>query len=35
LDALRAFAAARDWQAVDFVDHRVSGAKERRPALDP
>jgi DNA invertase Pin-like site-specific DNA recombinase len=34
LDALRAFAAARGWAAVDFVDHGVSGARERRPALD-
>jgi DNA invertase Pin-like site-specific DNA recombinase len=34
LDALRAFAAARGWAAQEFVDHGVSGAKERRPALD-
>jgi DNA invertase Pin-like site-specific DNA recombinase len=34
LGALRAFATARGWQAVEFVDHGVSGAKERRPALD-
>ena len=34
LAALRAFAAARGWQAVEHVDHGVSGAKERRPALD-
>ena len=34
LVALRAFAAARDWQAVEFVDHGVSGARDRRPALD-
>jgi len=34
LVALRAFAAARGWQATEFVDHGVSGAKDRRPALD-
>jgi len=34
LEALRQYAAARDWEAVEFVDHGVSGAKERRPALD-
>ena len=34
LDALRAFAAARGWTATEYVDHGVSGAKERRPALD-
>ena len=34
LDALRAFAEARGWVAHEFVDHGVSGAKERRPALD-
>jgi len=34
LDALRAFARARGWGSVEFVDHGVSGAKERRPALD-
>lgn len=34
LDALRAFAAARGWRATEFIDHGVSGAKERRPALD-
>src|SRR2546426_12727137 len=33
-DALRAFAAARGWAVTEFVDHGVSGAKERRPALD-
>src|SRR2546425_9065622 len=31
---LRAFAAARGWTATEYVDHGVSGAKERRPALD-
>ncbi len=34
LAALRAFAAARAWCAVEFVDHGFSGARERRPALD-
>lgn len=34
LAVLRAFAAARGWQAVEFVDHGISGAKDRRPALD-
>ena len=34
LVALRAFAAARGWQATEFVDHGVSGAKDRRPSLD-
>ena len=35
LVALRAHAAQRDWQvAEEFVDRGVSGAKERRPALD-
>ena len=31
---LRRYAAARGWEAREFVDHGVSGAKERRPALD-
>ena len=35
LGALRAHAAQRDWQVVEeFVDRGVSGAKERRRALD-
>jgi DNA invertase Pin-like site-specific DNA recombinase len=35
LMALRAHAAQRGWQVVEeFVDRGVSGAKERRPALD-
>jgi len=32
--ALRSFAAARGWAVTEFVDHGVSGAKEKRPALD-
>jgi len=31
---LRRYCAARGWAATEFVDHGVSGAKERRPALD-
>jgi DNA invertase Pin-like site-specific DNA recombinase len=34
LEALRVFATARGWSKTEFVDHGVSGAKERRPALD-
>ena len=30
---LRSFAAARGWTVTEYVDHGVSGAKERRPAL--
>jgi len=32
--ALRSFAAARGWAATEHVDHGVSGAREKRPALD-
>jgi DNA invertase Pin-like site-specific DNA recombinase len=31
---LQRFVAARDWTAVEYVDRGVSGAKDRRPALD-
>ena len=34
LDELRQVAAQRGWAAQEFVDDGVSGAKERRPALD-
>ena len=34
LEPLRSFAAARGWAVTEFVDHGVSGAKDRRPALD-
>src|SRR5207247_2208956 len=34
LSVLRSFAAARSWDAREFMDHGVSGTKERRPALD-
>src|SRR5215470_8319557 len=32
--ALRAFTVARGWTAAEFVDHGVSGTKEKRPALE-
>jgi len=31
---LREYVAARGWRAVEFVDQGVSGARDRRPALD-
>jgi putative DNA-invertase from lambdoid prophage Rac len=31
---LRRYAVARGWTATEFVDQGVSGAKDRRPALD-
>ena len=31
---LRRYVAARGWSAVEYADHGVSGAKDRRPALD-
>lgn len=31
---LRRYVAARGWTAVEYVDDGVSGAKDRRPALD-
>jgi len=34
LGPLRGFAEARGWQAREYIDPGVSGAKERRPALD-
>src|SRR3989442_10960301 len=34
LVALRAFALARGWAVSEFIDHGVSGAKDRRPQLD-
>ena len=34
LAELRRYAAARGWTAVEYVDRGVSGAKDRRPALD-
>ena len=34
LQELRRYAGARGWTAVEYVDRGVSGAKDRRPALD-
>lgn len=34
LAALRAFASARGWTATEYVDHGVSGSRDRRPGLD-
>jgi DNA invertase Pin-like site-specific DNA recombinase len=31
---LQAFAAARGWTATEYIDHGISGAKEKRPQLD-
>src|SRR2546423_13739834 len=34
LAELRRYVAARGWTATEYVDRGVSGAKDRRPALD-
>ena len=34
LIALQRYATARGWDATEYVDHGISGSKERRPALD-
>ena len=34
LQELRRYAQARGWEGTEFVDHGVSGARDRRPALD-
>ena len=34
LQELQRYVAARGWTANEYVDRGVSGAKERRPALD-
>lgn len=34
LQELRRYVEARGWTFAEYVDHGVSGAKERRPALD-
>jgi putative DNA-invertase from lambdoid prophage Rac len=34
LQELRRYVEARGWSVVEFVDRGVSGAKDRRPALD-
>lgn len=31
---LHRYAAARGWTGADYVDQGISGAKDRRPALD-
>ena len=33
LQELRRYVEARGWAGTEFVDHGVSGAKDRRPAL--
>lgn len=34
LQELRSYCDRREWTATEFIDQGVSGAKERRPALD-
>src|SRR5438045_7688838 len=34
LQEIRRYVEARGWSAVEYVDRGVSGAKDRRPALD-
>ena len=34
LQELRRYVQARGWSASEYVDHGISGAKDRRPALD-
>ena len=34
LQELRRYVGAREWASTEFVDRGVSGAKDRRPALD-
>jgi len=34
LAELRRYVAARGWTSAEYVDRGVSGAKDRRPALD-
>ena len=34
LQEVRRYVRARGWEATEYVDHGVSGAKDRRPALD-
>ena len=31
---LRAYCQARDWEITEYIDHGVSGRKDRRPELD-
>jgi DNA invertase Pin-like site-specific DNA recombinase len=34
VDQLRTYCRARGWELYEYVDHGMSGAKERRPGLD-
>jgi len=34
LRELRQYVQARGWSAIEYIDQGVSGAKDRRPALD-
>lgn len=34
LQELRRYVEARGWTATEYVDHGISGAKDRRPSLD-
>jgi DNA invertase Pin-like site-specific DNA recombinase len=34
LAEIRHYVEARGWTAIEFVDRGISGAKDRRPALD-
>ena len=34
LEQLRTYCQARGWEVREYVDHGVSGAKQRRPSLD-
>jgi DNA invertase Pin-like site-specific DNA recombinase len=34
LAELRRYVAARGWEAIEYVDHGISGTRESRPALD-
>ena len=34
LQELRRYTEARGWSVLEYVDRGVSGAKDRRPALD-
>src|SRR5688500_6699288 len=34
LQELRRYVGARGWTAQEYVDHGISGAKDKRPALD-
>jgi DNA invertase Pin-like site-specific DNA recombinase len=34
LNELRRYVAARGWESTEFIEHGVSGAKDKRPELD-